>query len=154
MCFRKSETHFGLINTLPRVLKKRMPEMRFGFFETYFGQRFGRTKRQASGYKASSFKVGSVRLASFLHVFFCMNFLIDSRMMMIVLRCHPHLVPWFLGSMVQHQQQGVRLHQFQCHNFHKHHLLYCHHVEACRHVLFVVEGGEISRYIHNLLLLS
>jgi len=75
-------------------------------------------------------------------------------MMMIMLRCHPHLVPWFLGSMVQHQQQGVRLHQFQCHNFHRHFLLHCHHVEARRHVLFVVEGGEISRYIHNLLLLS
>ena len=85
-----------------------------------------------------------------------MNFLSDSRMMMIVLICHPHphLVPWFLllGSMVQHQQQGVLLHQFQCHNFHRHHLLHCHHVEARRHIVFVVEGGEISRYIHNLLL--
>lgn len=87
--------------------------------------------------------------------FFCMNFLSDSRMMMTVLICHhphPHLVPWFLGSMVQHQQQGVLLHQFQCHDLHRDHLLHCHHVEARHHVLFVVEGGEISRYIHNLLL--
>ena len=86
-----------------------------------------------------------------------MNFLSDSRMMMTMLIWHPHphgahMVPWFLGSMVQHQQQGVLLHQLQCHDFHRHHLLHYHHVEAHHHVLFVVEGGEISRYIHNLLL--
>ena len=63
---------------------------------------------------------------------------------MIKLRCHTHLVPWFLGSMVQHQQQGVRLHQFQCHNFHRH-----HHMEARRHILFVVEGGEISTVLRG-----